>query len=137
MPVSEKSKANLEKRVKFTSESANVARIKGLVKRRNRADLIKLIDKNYATILNILSTTSDEDLNIALTEWKEMPLMLKAYLADASDPAKARLVLEQVVDRVKGKPTQSIEEKIEQSGKFEVVCSSKEQAKEIEKALED
>ena len=137
MPVSEKSKANLEKRVKFTSESANVARIKGLVKRRNRADLIKLIDKNYATILNILSTTSDEDLNKALDEWKDMPLMLKAYLADASDPAKTRLVLEQVVDRVKGKPTQSIEEKIEQSGKFEVVCSSKEQAKEIEKALED
>ena len=56
---------------------------------------------------------------------------------DATDPAKTRLVLEQIVDRVKGKPTQSIEEKIEQSGKFEVVCSSKEQAKEINQAMED
>jgi hypothetical protein len=114
MPVSEKSKANLEKRVKFTSDSANVARLKGLMKRRNNSELVKLIDKNYATILNILSSTSDEELSKAIDEWKDMPVMLKAYLVDASDPTKTRFVLEQIIDRVKGKPKQS--EEVQVSG---------------------
>lgn len=138
MAVSKKSLEALEKnRHKWDSDSATVARIKGLCKRRSNSDLVKLIDKNYATILNILATTSDEDLNKALDEWKDMPVMLSAYLTDASDPAKRRFVLEQIIDRVKGKPKQSIEEKKELSGKFEVVCSSKEQAKDVMKALED
>ena len=106
MAVTEKQKKNLKK---FTPETANIARMKGLMKRRSNSDLIKLIDKNYATILNILSTTSDEELNKALDEWKNMPIMLKAYLVDASDPAKTRFVLEQIIDRVKGKPKQSEE----------------------------
>lgn len=106
MAVTEKQKQNL---VKFTPETANVARMKGLMKRRSNSDLIKLIDKNYATILNILSTTSDEELQRSIDEWKDMPLMLKAYLVDATDPAKTRLVLEQIIDRVKGKPKQSEE----------------------------
>lgn len=38
-----------------------------------------------------------------------MPMMLKAYLLDASDPTKTRFVLEQIIDRVKGKPKQSEE----------------------------
>lgn len=114
MPVTEKQKANLEKRVKFTSDSANVARLKGLMKRRNNSELVKLIDKNYATILNILSSTSDEELSKAIDEWKDMPVMLKAYLVDASDPTKTRFVLEQIIDRVKGKPKQS--EEVQVSG---------------------
>lgn len=111
MPVTEKQKANLKK---FTPETANVARLKGLVKRRSNSDLVKLIDKNYSTILNILSSTSDEELSKALDDWKDMPVMLKAYLVDASDPAKRRFVLEQIIDRVKGKPKQS--EEVQVSG---------------------
>lgn len=137
MAVSEKSLANLKKGKGFTQENANALRLKGLIKRRSNSELVKMIDKNYASILNILSTTSDEQLQKALDEWKDMPIMLKAYLVDASDPAKTRFVLEQIIDRVKGKPKQSIEEKVEQSGKFEVVCTTKEQAKEVMKALED
>lgn len=106
MAVTEKQKKNLNK---FTPENANIARMKGLMKRRSNSDLVKLIDKNYATILNILSTTSNEELQKALDDWKDMPIMLSAYLADASDPAKTRLVLEQIIDRVKGKPKQSEE----------------------------
>ena len=106
MAVTEKQKQNLKK---FTSETANVARLKGLYKRRSNSELVKLIDKNYAAILNILSTTSDEELQKALDEWKDMPIMLKAYLVDASDPSKTRYVLEQIIDRVKGKPKQSEE----------------------------
>ena len=106
--VTEKQKANLKKGG-FTSETANVARLKGLCKRRSNSELIKLIDKNYATILNILSTTSDEELQKALDDWKDMPMMLKAYLLDASDPTKTRFVLEQIIDRVKGKHKQSEE----------------------------
>lgn len=114
MPVQQKSIDNLKKGVKFTPDNANVARMKGLMKRRSNSDLIKLIDKNYATILNILSSSSDEELNKALDDWKDMPVMLKAYLVDASDPAKARFVLEQIIDRVKGKPKQS--EEVQVSG---------------------
>ena len=106
MAVTEKQKQNLKK---FTSETANVARLKGLCKRISNSELVKMIDKNYAAILNILSTTSDEELQKALDEWKDMPIMLKAYLVDASDPAKTRFVLEQIIDRVKGKPKQSEE----------------------------
>ena len=134
--VTDKQKANLKKGG-FNSETANIARLKGLCKRRSNSELVKLIDKNYATILNILSTTSDEELQKALDEWKDMPIMLKAYLVDASDPAKTRFVLEQIIDRVKGKPKQSIEEEKKVSGKFEVVCTTKEQAKEVMKAMED
>ena len=108
--VTEKQLANLTKKGKgITPENANVLRLKGLCKRRSNSDLVKLIDKNYAAILNILSTTSDEELQKALDEWKDMPIMLKAYLVDASDPAKTRFVLEQIIDRVKGKPKQSEE----------------------------
>ena len=54
MAVTEKQKKNLNK---FTPENANIARMKGLMKRRSNSELVKLIDKNYATILNILSST--------------------------------------------------------------------------------
>ena len=106
MTVAKKSLENLKP---CTPENANVRRMKGLMKRRSNSELVKLIDKNYATILNILSTTSDEELQKTLDDWKDMPLMLKAYLVDASNPAMTRVVLEQIIDRVKGKPKQSEE----------------------------
>ena len=111
MTVAKRSLQNLKP---CTPENANVRRMKGLMKRRSNSELVKLIDKNYATILNILSSTSDEELSKAIDEWKDMPVMLKAYLVDASDPTKTRFVLEQIIDRVKGKPKQS--EEVQVSG---------------------
>lgn len=104
MAVTEKQKKNLQK---FTSENANAHRLKGLMKRRSNSELVKLIDANYSKILSLITTCSEDDLVKFLDESKDLPLMLKIYLEDINDPAKRRFVVEQIIDRVKGKPKQS------------------------------
>lgn len=137
MKPSEKSLKNLKKCRFNDPQVATAARLKGLKTRRTRSSILKLIDDNYDRIVALLSMTSDAELKKALDEWTDMPLLLKIYLRDLTDPGKAKYTLETIVDRVKGKPKICVDQDIKIPGKFEVVCTTRNQADELNKAMED
>lgn len=133
MAVTEKQKMNLRP---FTSENANERRIKGLKTRASNSQLNKLIDANYGAILNILAKNSGKEFADILEQWEDMPLLLRIYLEDINDRDKRRRVIEEIVDRVKGRPRQSVEAQVEGGGSFVIKVGSKDQGSDIEKAME-
>lgn len=135
MPI--KKGQHIGKATEFNSETSYKAMLKGLKTRRTNAALVKMIDDNYAAVLDILSKNTEEEVKKAVAESKDMPLMLKIYLADIDKQNVRRFVMEQIIDRVKGKPKQQAEVKLDQTAKFIVETVTKDQASEVEKALKD
>lgn len=97
---------SLKNLVQFNSENARPAQRKSACKRSENVATQALIDQNLDTLLRILFNpmTREEFENAVATLPNQF---LRIYGHDLQNQATARIVIEKIIDRVKGLPHQS------------------------------
>ena len=112
--------ANLKNGKKFsaTDGSARAAGVKSGIVRRTQAELEKLLDENLADAIDVL--TSDSSIDSYMQNAKTATNQMQRILArEFSDGRKAFAAVQWIFDRVKGRPTQVVDNNL--SGGVEVV----------------
>lgn len=92
---------------KIDSSNANEMRERGLAVRRTKRDLVKLIDDNIAEVLAAL--TDDSKLADFARRGKDARNQFqRIYGLDLSNPKTARAALNEILDRIKGRPAKTV-----------------------------
>ena len=92
---------------KIDSSNANEMRERGLAVRRTKRDLVKLIDDNIAEVLAAL--TDDSKLaDFARRGNEARNQFQRIYGLDLSNPKTARAALNEILDRIKGRPAKTV-----------------------------
>jgi hypothetical protein len=97
---------SLKNLVQFNEETARPAQLKSARKRSENATALAIIDKNLDALLNLINTPmTDDEFEQAVAE---LPTpFLRIYGKDLSARLTARVVVEKLIDRIKGLPHQS------------------------------
>lgn len=97
---------SLKNLVQFNEETARPAQLKGARKRSENATALALIDQNLEALLRLLTDPMTEEEFQAAVEQLPTPF-LRIYGKDLSNRLTARVVVEKLIDRIKGLPHQS------------------------------
>lgn len=103
-----KSPNSLANLVPFTKDNAKENQRKSAAARSRRADRMRIIENNIDTILALL------DANLPEEEYKEIldnlpNKFIRIFAQDFDDPVRARAALNDILDRIKGRPKQEVE----------------------------
>ena len=90
----------------FTSETARQAQAKSARKRKENNTALHIIDQNLEALLRLInSPMTDEEFQAAVANLPNQ--FLRIYGADLTNRLTARVVVEKLIDRIKGLPHQS------------------------------
>lgn len=104
-PPHPNSLANL---VPFTKANARENQAKGAAAKRMKADRLSIIENNLDAVLDLL------DANLSEEEYKKMldklpNKFIRVFAQDFEDPVRARAAINDILDRIKGRPKQEVE----------------------------
>ena len=111
----------------FTSDNAREMQLRGAAKKRSNAERVKLIDDNLDEIL------SDLNADRPLKDYARLAVdgrnqFQRIYHANLADHRKALAALQDIIDRVKGRPAKTINLGNTEGGKFGITVRTKEDA---------